>query len=67
MTTPGEFTVETEREVDGRWIAEVREIPGAVVYGSSREDATGRVRALAEHVLAGRREHGESVADSREA
>ncbi len=53
------FTVETEQEVDGRWIAEVLEIPGAMKYGDSREEAIAQVEALALRVVAERIEHGE--------
>ena len=53
------LTIETEREEDGRWIAEVLEIPGALVYGSSTEDAIAKVQALALRVLAEGLEHGE--------
>ena len=58
------FTIETERETDGRWIAEVMELPGVMVYGVTVEDAVARVRALAERVIAERViaervEHGE--------
>ena len=53
------FTIETEREVDGRWIAAVVEIPGALVYGDTRQDAIARVQVLALRVLAERIEHGE--------
>ena len=52
------FTIETEREEDGRWIAEVMEIPGAMVYGSTTEDAIAKAQALALRVLAERLEHG---------
>jgi predicted RNase H-like HicB family nuclease len=55
------LTVEVEQEDDGRWIAEVPELPGVLVYGQSREDAVGRVQALALRVLADRLEHGEPV------
>ena len=55
------FTIETEREVDGRWIAEVMEIPGALVYGSTSNEAIAKVQALALRVLAERLEHGESA------
>ena len=48
------FTIETEREVDGRWIAEVMEIPGAMVYGATTEEAIAKVQALAFRVLAER-------------
>jgi predicted RNase H-like HicB family nuclease len=54
------FTVEIEQETDGRWIAEVPQIPGAMAYGSSREEAVARVEALGLRVLAERIEQGES-------
>ena len=54
------FTVETEQEADGRWIAEVPQIPGAMSYGSTREEAVARVEALGLRVLAERIEQGES-------
>ena len=47
-----ELTIETEREVDGRWIAEVPELPGVMVYGSTRERAIAGVEVLALRVLA---------------
>ena len=53
------FTIETEQEDDGRWIAEVMEIPGAIVYASTSNDAVAKVQALALRVLAERVEHGE--------
>jgi predicted RNase H-like HicB family nuclease len=55
------FTVEVERENDGRWIAEVVDLPGAIAYGQTRQDAIERVQALSLRVLADRIEHGESV------
>lgn len=57
------FTIETEREDDGRWIAEILEIPGALVYGDTRDDAVARVRALGLRVIADRIEHGEASKD----
>ena len=53
------FTIETEQESDGRWIAEVMEIPGALVYGTTTQDAVAKVQALALRILADRIEHGE--------
>jgi predicted RNase H-like HicB family nuclease len=53
------LTVELEREVDGRWIADVIDLPGAMVYGSTREAALSAAQALALRVLADRLEHGE--------
>ena len=54
------FTIETEQEADGRWIAEVLEIPGALVYGATTQDAVAKVQALALRILAERIEHGEA-------
>ncbi len=53
------MTVETERESDGRWLAEVIEIPGAMQYGQTREEAVARAQALALRVMAERIEQGE--------
>jgi predicted RNase H-like HicB family nuclease len=55
------LTIEIEREDDGRFLAEVPELPGTMVYGQTREEATARVQALALRVLADRLEHGEAV------
>jgi predicted RNase H-like HicB family nuclease len=57
------MTIEIEREDDGRWLAEVVELPGVMVYGDSREAATAHAKALALRVLADRLEHGEEVPD----
>ena len=54
------LTIELDREDDGRWIAEVPDLPGVLAYGQSREEAVARVQALAFRVLADRLEHGES-------
>ena len=54
------FTVEYEREEDGRWLAEVLELPGVLAYGRSSEEAIARAQALALRVVADRLEHGES-------
>lgn len=51
--------IELEQEVDGRWIAEVIDIPGVLAYGKSREEATSHAQALALRVIAERVEHGE--------
>ncbi len=53
------FTVEYEREDDGRWLAEVVELPGVLAYGGSSDEAIARAQALALRVLADRLEHGE--------
>jgi predicted RNase H-like HicB family nuclease len=53
--------IEIEQEADGRWIAEVSDMPGVMAYGVSRPDAVARVQALALRSLADRLEHGEAV------
>ena len=53
------FTIETEQEDDGRWIAEILEIPGVLVYGLTQEEAIANVQALALRVIADKLEHGE--------
>ena len=63
---PMKLTIEIEREDDGRWIAEVPELPGVIVYGETREEAIRRVQVLALRVLADRLEHGESVPEGIE-
>ena len=55
------FMVEIERESDKRWIAEVTDLPGVLVYGTSRKNALARAQALALRVLADRIEHGEKI------
>jgi predicted RNase H-like HicB family nuclease len=55
------LTVEVEQEVDGRWLAEVPELPGVLTYGQTRAEAVGRAEALALRVLADRIEAGEAV------
>jgi predicted RNase H-like HicB family nuclease len=57
------LVIEIEREDDERWIAEVPQLPGAVVYGASCEEAIQRVEALALRVIADRLDHGEAVPD----
>jgi predicted RNase H-like HicB family nuclease len=54
------LVIELERENDGRWIADVPDLPGVLAYGISRDDAIAHAQALALRVLADRIEHGES-------
>jgi predicted RNase H-like HicB family nuclease len=54
------LTIETERETDGRWIAEVPELPGVLAYGATEDEAGAKAEALALRVLADRLDHGES-------
>ena len=53
------FTIETEQEVDGRWIAEVRELPGVLAYWRTRDEAIAKVEALGLRVLADRLENSD--------
>jgi predicted RNase H-like HicB family nuclease len=57
------FPVETEREVDGRWIAEIPSLPGVMAYGTSRKEAIARAEALALRVLADQIEHDKMSAE----
>jgi predicted RNase H-like HicB family nuclease len=57
------LTVETEREEDGRWIAEVPDLAGVLAYGTTRDQAIARAEALALRVLADRLEHAEAGPD----
>jgi predicted RNase H-like HicB family nuclease len=54
------FTLDCEQEADGRWIAEVPELPGVLAYGNSQMDAMSKAKILALRVIADRLENGES-------
>ena len=60
------FRIEVEREEDGRWIAEVCELAGALAYGPTREEAVARAKAVALRAVAERLEHGEAGPDLAE-
>lgn len=47
-----QFNIETERETDGRWIAEIPEIPGAMAYGRTERHAKAKAYALALRAIA---------------
>lgn len=55
------YKVQTEQEADGRWIAEVAELPGVLAYGQTRDEAVRKAQALSLRVLAERLEHGEPL------
>ncbi len=57
------LTIESEREEDGRWLAEVLELPGVMVYGQTKQEALAKAQALALRALAERLEHGEMLAE----
>ena len=52
------LTLETEQEDDGRWIAEVPELPGVLAYGATRDEAMAKAEVLALRVLTEQLEHG---------
>jgi predicted RNase H-like HicB family nuclease len=54
------LSLECEQEEDGRWLAEVPQLPGVLSYGTSCEDAMAKAQVLALRVLAERLEHGEA-------
>lgn len=54
------FSIEFEREDDGRWLAEVLELPGVLAYGQTSDEAIARAQALALRVLADRLEHADT-------
>jgi predicted RNase H-like HicB family nuclease len=53
--------IEVEREDDGRWLAEIADLPGVLAYGQTREEAIERAKALSLRVMADRLEHGETI------
>jgi predicted RNase H-like HicB family nuclease len=63
MPTPARLTIEVEREIESRWIAEIPALPGVLAYGASREEAVARAKALALRVLAERLERGEATGE----
>jgi len=58
--------IEIDREEDGRWIAEIPELPGVMAYGNNRKEAISKAEALALRVLADRLEHGEEIPELKE-
>lgn len=59
-----DFSIECEREDDGRWLAAVPQLPGVLAYGTTADEAMAKAEVLALRVLAERLEHGESRAQS---
>ncbi len=55
------MNIEIEKETDGRWIAEIPELPGVMVYGQTKEDALAKVEVLALRVIADRLENSEKI------
>lgn len=57
------FNIDFEQEEDGRWLAEVTDLPGALTYGQTSAEAITKVKALALRVIAEQLEHGEIAPD----
>jgi predicted RNase H-like HicB family nuclease len=55
------FIVETERETDGRWIAEIPQVPGALAYGNTKEEAINKAYAIALRSVADDVEHSQDA------
>ncbi len=54
------FSIECEEEVDGRWIAEIPQLPGVMCYGQTAEEAMAKAEVLALRTMAERLELNES-------
>jgi predicted RNase H-like HicB family nuclease len=61
-----DLKIEVEREDDGRWIAEIPELPGVMAYGNRQEEAISKAKVLAFRVLADKLEHGEPIPELNE-
>jgi predicted RNase H-like HicB family nuclease len=58
------FNIDTERETDGRWIAEIVDIPGVLAYGRTEKQAKAIAYALALRVIADQVEKSSIVPES---
>lgn len=54
------LSIEYEQEADGRWLAEVPQLPGVLAYGANADEAMAKIEVLALRVVAERLEHGEA-------
>lgn len=57
------YRIEFDREEDGRWIAEIIELPGILAYGSSKAEAESKVQSLALRVIADQLERDHTTTD----
>lgn len=57
------YNIQFERETDGRWIAEINDLPGVLAYGATKKEAIVKVEALALRAVAEKIEHGEVSPD----
>jgi predicted RNase H-like HicB family nuclease len=58
------FQFEIERETDGRWIAEIPQVPGAMAYGTTMEEAKAKAYALALYAIADDVEQSKDIPDT---
>lgn len=58
-----DYQIEFEREEDGRWIAEIQQLPGVMVYGTTRLEAESKVQALALRVIADKLDRDQATTD----
>jgi len=63
-TVAGGLRIEIDREADGRWIADVVDLPGVMVYGENRSSAIEKAKKLAIEVLEERKQRGERVPEA---
>mgnify|MGYP001606775351 CR=1 FL=1 len=57
------YSIQVEKEVDGRWIAEISDLPGVLAYGATKDEVIAKAEALALRVVAEKIEHGETGSD----
>lgn len=57
------YNIQFEQEADGRWIAEINDLPGVLAYGATKNEALAKAEALALRVVAEKIEHGEASPD----
>lgn len=57
------YSIQFEREVGGRWIAEIADLPGVLAYGATKKEATAKAEALALRAVAEKIENGETPPD----
>lgn len=58
------LSIEYEQEADGRWLAEVPQLPGVLAYGANADEAMAKIEVLALRVVAERLEHGEACPEA---
>jgi predicted RNase H-like HicB family nuclease len=57
------YRIEFEQEEDGRWIADIADLPGVMAYGATRREAESKVQAIALRVIADELDRAQSTTD----